>query len=548
MEDRSKIDHELVNEELERVLQSRKFNKSVILSDFLRFIVSETLHGHDNQLKEWVIATEVLKRKPDFNPQYDAIVRIHATRLRKALDNYYQTEGFNSPLRISVPKGRYIPEFEMYQTLMAPHPRLKPQRIKPAKLRPTVGILPFKCESDNERAKVACDALRQELNMELTKFHELQVVSTVAMQFATERYKTLEEINACIGAHYILSGNCRTQDDILHININLDNTENNRLIWSESFTINGIQSERLYGHKSIVSKVIGMTCGFLGIIIQDMVKNDIPDDNSYLYAIYWYNKYNLSFTESAMRDALNAIDIGIAKNPECGLLYALKSELLLNLLLFKNEKDPIDYLKIGTQLAHKSVQLDPTCQLGWQNICWSNILGHDVKGFLKNAEIAIAINPKNVLHVGSIGSGYIMVGEYEKGLKFIAESMEMNPVYPWCYNLFVSLYYLHDADFEEALYWVNKINRPEFIWDPILRCTTLGLLNYHTEAAHAAKEVLTLVPTITEAADETIGMFILDTTLVDTIILGLTRAGLKIESDSDRKIVPIGRTKDSLRG
>lgn len=548
MADRVQIDHELINQEVERILQSRKFNKSIILSDFLHFIVKETLHGHANQLKEWVIATEVLKRKPDFNPQYDAIVRIHATRLRRVLEDYYQAEGANSPIRISVPKGRYIPEFQKYLTFKAPHPRLKPQTARPKKLTPTIGILPFKCNSESEWAKAACDSLRQELNMELIKFHELQVVSTVAMHFATERYKTLKDINACIGAHYILSGDCYTKDGILHININLDNTENNRLIWSESFTINGIQSDQLFGYQSIVGKVIGMTCGFLGIIAQDIVKSDIPDDYSYVYAIYLYTKYHLNYTEQSMREALNSIELGIAKNPGCSLLYALKSELLLNLVLFQDENDSIEYLKIGTQLAHKAIQLDYSCQLGWQNICWANILSHDKKGFLKNAEIAISLNPNNVLHVGAIGCAYIMVGEYEQGLKLISESMESNPVHPWFFNFFTSFYYLHDADYEEALYWANKVNQPEFKWDAIIKCATLGLLNRQNEAALAVKDVLALAPNITETADETIGMFILDTALIDIIIHGLTLAGLKIESDTDRKIVPISRTKSALHG
>jgi TolB-like protein/tetratricopeptide (TPR) repeat protein len=550
MTDRVNIDHELINQELEHILQSRKFNKSIILAEFLRFIVSETLHGHENQLKEWVIATEVLKRKPDFNPQYDAIVRIHGTRLRKALDIYYQKEGINSPLRITVPKGRYIPEFEIYQTSQTPDPRPKPkpQSVKLEKLKPTIGILPFECDSGYEVAMVTCDALRQELNMELTKFPELQVVSTVAMHFAIERFKTLEEIYSCIGAHYTLSGNCRTQGELMRITISLDDIEKNHLIWSETFTINGITGERLLGYRSIVSKVIGRTCGFLGLITQDMVKNDIPEDSSYLYAIYWHTKYHQNYSEQSMREALGAMDIGIAKNPECGLLYALKAELLLNLQVFKKKDDPTDYLKIGTQLAHKSVQLDHACQLGWQNICWSNVLYHDKKGFLKNAQISIALNPNNMLHIGAIGCAYIMVGEYDQGLKLISESMEINPVHPWFYNVCTSFYYLHDGDFEEALYWVKKMNQPEFLGDAILRCATSALANQPEQAALAAKDVLALAPDITEHAKLFLGVFLHDKSLIDTILNGLTLAGLKIERNTDRKVLPISGFKISRRG
>lgn len=45
----------------------------------------ETLNGNEQSLKEYIIGVNVLKKDPDFNPQIDSIVRIHAGRLRKYL-------------------------------------------------------------------------------------------------------------------------------------------------------------------------------------------------------------------------------------------------------------------------------------------------------------------------------------------------------------------------------------------------------------------------------------------------------------------------------
>jgi hypothetical protein len=61
-----------------------------------------------------------LNKSPDFNPQLNGIVRIHANRLRKLLDEYYQNEGVNDPIVISIPKGRYIPNFESKQGGQSP--------------------------------------------------------------------------------------------------------------------------------------------------------------------------------------------------------------------------------------------------------------------------------------------------------------------------------------------------------------------------------------------------------------------------------------------
>jgi len=72
-------------EELNRILSVQEFQNSPVLSRFLEYVVRETIEGREKELKEYNIAVEALARKTDFNPQFDAIVRIHAGRLRRAL-------------------------------------------------------------------------------------------------------------------------------------------------------------------------------------------------------------------------------------------------------------------------------------------------------------------------------------------------------------------------------------------------------------------------------------------------------------------------------
>ena len=48
-----------------------------------------------------------------FDPRSDSIVRVEVSRLRGRLDLYYATEGASDPVRIRVPKGSYVPTFEV---------------------------------------------------------------------------------------------------------------------------------------------------------------------------------------------------------------------------------------------------------------------------------------------------------------------------------------------------------------------------------------------------------------------------------------------------
>jgi len=104
-------DNEKVRSQLDLILRSRAFSSSVKLRNFLSYVVTETIEGRADRIKSYSIAIEVFNRQPDFDVAQDGIVRTTANRLRAALERYYRLEGVNDPVVISLPKGRYIPEF-----------------------------------------------------------------------------------------------------------------------------------------------------------------------------------------------------------------------------------------------------------------------------------------------------------------------------------------------------------------------------------------------------------------------------------------------------
>ena len=69
------------------------------------------LEGRAGEIKEFVIAVEVLGRTSSFDSKTDPIVRVEAGRLRDRLRSYYEDEGEADVVLISLPKGGYVPEF-----------------------------------------------------------------------------------------------------------------------------------------------------------------------------------------------------------------------------------------------------------------------------------------------------------------------------------------------------------------------------------------------------------------------------------------------------
>ena len=80
---------EQVKAELARVLGSAVFAQAGRSTEFLRFVVEETLEGRGDRLKGYTIAIEVFGKPPEFDAQTDPLVRVEAGRLRRRLIEYY---------------------------------------------------------------------------------------------------------------------------------------------------------------------------------------------------------------------------------------------------------------------------------------------------------------------------------------------------------------------------------------------------------------------------------------------------------------------------
>lgn len=105
------VDAAAVREALARLVESDDFRTSPQLSTILRFVVEATLDGRREAIKGYTIAVEALGRDPSFDPQVDPIVRVEATRLRRALQRYYAGAGAGEDIEIVIPRGSYVPQF-----------------------------------------------------------------------------------------------------------------------------------------------------------------------------------------------------------------------------------------------------------------------------------------------------------------------------------------------------------------------------------------------------------------------------------------------------
>jgi hypothetical protein len=95
----------------QRIVASRSFAKSALLSRFLLYVCEREITGKTDEISEHQIGVHVFGRRPGYHPGEDNIVRNYARQLRQRLDQYFLEEGRGEELRLSIPRGKYVPVY-----------------------------------------------------------------------------------------------------------------------------------------------------------------------------------------------------------------------------------------------------------------------------------------------------------------------------------------------------------------------------------------------------------------------------------------------------
>jgi TolB-like protein len=228
-----------ISNQLQRIFLYQDFSKSLILKKFLSYIVHETLTGNSNCLKEYTIALKVLEKPPTFNPQKNCIVRIHAGRLRIALNHYYGDSGSDDEIIIDVPKGKYVPVFMDRQQWLNEKKftlhTLEPKALRAVREPVTIAILPFVCSHNDEPERWFSDSLCLYMCSSLSQLDRVSVIAFHAVKNLAAKYIDIRELGSMMGFNYVVTGGVQYMQDQMRMNIQLIDCNTYRQLWAKFY-------------------------------------------------------------------------------------------------------------------------------------------------------------------------------------------------------------------------------------------------------------------------------------------------------------------------
>ena len=475
-------DKRQILEQLSKILRSQIFRNANMLSNFLSFIVQEVLKENGMLLKQYSIAIHAFGRSDDFDPTVDPIVRIQASRLRRNLEQYYNEEGIDDEVIISVPKGTYMPQF----TKVENRHQIKPSRVaQPFAKSNTIAVFPLKNLSAKSSHQHIVEGFSEELMLELSRYKHLQIIRLHS--------DVLEESTRNSIARFSLEGSIRFSADTFKISIGVMDNQSLQLLWSYQEKFN-IENYSLIEIQEKVANVVAQRiAGMNGILVEKLRAESnwekLQSPSAYSTYLYFY-KYLKDPNPDRANELVEKMTQIVEKEPDFAPGWSVLCCLYTDAFVFTQEQD---LLHKAISYGNKAVDIQPNNQSCQVNYAYALCANNQLEKAKQHCEIGLALNPSSVYYAGAIGWLYCLMDKTDLGYQLIQSSIKVDFQYPKWFHIGTFLYFLKKKDYNKALIEANKFDKQIYL-SSLIKLVAYYKLKQYKQALIYLEEIQQLKP------------------------------------------------------
>ena len=493
--------------QVERVLAGSHLRSSPRRAALLKFLVEETLAGRADRLKGFAVAVSVFGRDETFDAQSDPIVRLEARHLRHDLDSYYVADGRRDPVRITIPKGGYVPYFTWQDdtgesrpspagdaaedagpvvappaagagtAAAGPHGRsrfvaalagialvlvaasLWWQRHDLPELAvaegPAVIVLPFESLSTDAGDRFLAGGITQELITSLMRFEGLRLFSVQA-SFRQDPQAELRALGRDFGVRYVVKGSLRSDRSTVHLNAQLIDAATEQVLWSEAYDRASTAGGLIGLQRELAATVAAELGQPYGVVNRDLTarlsSGTLPSMPSYACALRAH-EYRREFRDEDRRSVLGCLQEAVRRDPGYADGWALLGWLHLDAarFAFVPDSEVSGEMDQAFEMASRAMGLDQNNLTALRALSLVDYyLGHFAESERLDRQ-ALALNPNDPDTLVELGWKLAFRGRWDEGLPYIERAIArtINPP-GWYYDLITIHLYLKGR-YPEAL-------------------------------------------------------------------------------------------------
>ena len=523
--------------QLLRILGSSEFVIPERGRRFLKFVVEETLAGRGDRLKAYTIATQIFGRDESFDAQSDPLVRIEAGRIRRALERYYLVAGKNDLIVTTIPKGGYVPTFELR---MPPPPSPGASRVSASQTnaqrpaaggvgRPAVLIIPFVEFSDQSAGLRFAPGLTAEVVHQLARFKDLMVIVGREADLATGGAAGTAAHEA---VRYCLEGSVRSSAAKIRFMTRLIERASGAVLWSAAYDGDPSVSDLIAFQEDVAQRVASAVGQPYGVVFRAHLARvaQHPDDFDAYSCILAYFSYRAELDPLQHASVRAALEQAVERFPNYATAWALLSLTYLHEARFgyNVKADRAPPITRALEAANRAVDCDPENARAHHALSLALFFNRETEAAFAVGERALALNPNDADVCGELGWRHATAGDRTRGIMLLEDALSRNPSHAdYLYGLLAAAA-LFNRDLDKALACIRRASLEKFSNYYLVAAATYGHCGLRDDAQRAGKRFLEMRPNFLRELDAELDMRSILPSDRAYFVEGLRKAGLSI--------------------
>jgi TolB-like protein len=526
-----------VRAQVQRMTASDVFVTSPQLAAFLLFVVEAVLRGHGERLKGYTIGVEVLRRDTSFDPQTDPIVRVEATRLRRAIERYYAGPGADDPVMIELPRGGYAPRIS-WRAEVPGTPIIEPV-FQPGNGMPTLRVAPFVIVGTADTRAIAAETFGSRIAEVFALFEVTNVMVAAPPSVRHVPPSSAAPSAAAPSAaapsapasrsDYRLDGTIEYRGNgLVDVRFKLVDESDATVVWSRAFErLSDAEGSGEAEHNIIREVATAVVLPYGVVSANDRAKRLGTNLLDPRYSCLLEGGDALrSFDPAAHTRVREGLERLTALDPNFAAGFTLLAAIYgrEHMTGFGARPGDPPALDRALKAARRGIELRPQSARGYHILFAILFFRGEKDAGILAAEKAIALNPYDILITAEYGGRLIYCGEVDRGMEMLQQAVGSGAILPsWShFGLFVGHYMR--GDLAAARYHAGQMTADAYVYGQLARAVIAGADGNIEEADRAKRAIFALQPAWKDDARTGIAKLINAPDIVDRLHEALTAA------------------------
>ena len=360
--------------------------------------------------------------------------------------------------------------------------------------QPSIAVLPFVNMSGDAEQEFFTDGLTEDIITELSRFHDLFVISRNSAFAYKGRAINVPEIARELGVRFVLEGSVRKVDTRVRISVQLIDAKTDHHVWAERYDR---QLEDIFAlQDEMTSAIVATLPGRIEAAERERVAR-IPTESMVAYECVLAGKVlHHRATRTDNEQALRILDQATELDPKYVHAHAWRACVLGQAWRRgwcedreKTWNEIVEELETSLALSDSDADVHRI-----QAAIDINLGNHERA--THHQQRGLSLNPNNDLIVVQQGELLTWLGQADEGIKWILNAMRLNPHHPERFWSHLGRAYFVGRQYADAVNALKRVTTPDYQVHALMVACYAQIGNETATSEHA-RQVLMQEPEFT---------------------------------------------------